>query len=85
PGAYTTGEVIEGLNGTNDDKSFTYHAGTKRQGSDTILTNGGRVLGITGKGKDAGEAISRAYERAERISWKNHYYRRDIGKDILQG
>ena len=85
PGAYTTGEIIEGLNGTNDDKSFTYHAGTKRQDSNTILTNGGRVLGITGKGKDASEAISRAYERAEEISWKNHYYRRDIGKDILQG
>lgn len=83
PGPYVKGDRIDGLKPSNNGKSITFHAGTQADESGDVLTNGGRVLGVTGKGINAEEAIAHAYERAEQIAWNNHYYRKDIGQDIL--
>lgn len=82
PEKYEKGYKIEGLNkfkGTED--YFVFHAGTKFQGDD-IITNGGRVLGVTAKGENLLEARKNAYKATEWINFKNKYMRRDIGKAI---
>lgn len=83
PGDYHKGSKITGLSSPAHQSTFTFHAGTRDQGGHT-LTNGGRVLGITGKGADIEEAIAQAYNRVNQISWDGHYYRKDIGQDILR-
>ena len=66
-----------------DDKDgyYVFHAGTKLT-DEGIVTNGGRVLGVTAKGKDLKEARKNAYEATEWISFENKYMRHDIGKAI---
>lgn len=82
PGSYTKGKVIEGLNHlTNED--LVFHAGTRAADS-TLLTEGGRVLAVTGMGKDLADARSRAYRTLSTISFDQFYFRRDIGVDLLQ-
>lgn len=81
PEAYDKGNIIEGLDSSSDQVTV-FHAGTKNDG-DKILTNGGRVLALTGKGKDLAEALAKSNQAAEKISWKGKYYRTDIGFDIL--
>jgi phosphoribosylamine--glycine ligase len=61
-----------------------FHAGTARAGG-RIVTNGGRVLGVTGLGDTIGSARDRAYEAAGKISFKGMQYRRDIGSRALGG
>lgn len=82
PGSYEKGEKIEGLD-ADGNTSLTFHAGTQLGENGDILTNGGRVLGITGKGDSTEEAIANAYERVGQIAWPKQYFRRDIGQDIL--
>jgi phosphoribosylamine--glycine ligase len=84
PGTYNKGSKIEGLQSPTNPSTFTFHAGTQTDEAGNTLTNGGRVLGITGKGSNIKEAIAQAYERANQISWEDHYYRKDIGQDILR-
>ncbi|MFU8803294.1 MAG: phosphoribosylglycinamide synthetase C domain-containing protein, partial [Bradymonadaceae bacterium] len=55
-----------------------FHAGTKRDESGRFVTAGGRVLGVTARGKNAQEARERAYEAVSKISWEGMHYRRDI-------
>jgi len=81
PEAYPKGEEISGLDLTQKD-TVVFHAGTKKDGN-KILTNGGRVLGVTALGDTLAGAISNAYSAAEKIHWKNKYYRKDIGKKGL--
>ena len=81
PESYPKNEEISGLD-LQDKNSFVFHAGTKRE-NDKILTNGGRVLGVTALGDTLDSAISNAYSRIEKISWKNKYFRKDIGKKGL--
>jgi len=81
PEAYPKGEEISGLDLTQKD-TVVFHAGTKKDGN-KILTNGGRVLGVTALGDTLSGAISNAYSAAEKIHWKNKYYRKDIGKKGL--
>jgi len=81
PGLYPKNEEISGLD-LQDKNSFVFHAGTKRE-NDKILTNGGRVLGVTALGDTLDSAISNAYSRIEKISWQNKYFRKDIGKKGL--
>lgn len=82
PVKYEKGFVIRGLERfEGEDSYFCFHAGTKRRGED-IVTNGGRVLGITAKGKDLKEARKNAYKATEWITFENKYMRRDIGKAI---
>ena len=64
------------------DNGFVFHAGTKKQDV-KIVTNGGRVLGVTGLGDTLESAIKHAYEITEKISWENKYLRTDIGKKGL--
>uniref|UniRef100_UPI00404AB220 phosphoribosylglycinamide synthetase C domain-containing protein n=1 Tax=Fulvivirga sp. TaxID=1931237 RepID=UPI00404AB220 len=58
------------------------HAGTTQEDYE-VLTNGGRVLTIIGRGDDMETAISNAYKDVNSIKWEGMYYRKDIGKDIL--
>ena len=63
------------------DGYYVFHAGSKRT-EEGIVTNGGRVLGVTAKGKDLKEARANAYAAVEWIDFENKYYRHDIGKAI---
>ena len=82
PVSYEKGFVIEGLeNFTGKEGYYCFHAGTKRT-EEGIVTNGGRVLGITAKGKNLREARLNAYAAAEWVSFPNKYMRNDIGKAI---
>jgi phosphoribosylamine--glycine ligase len=60
------------------DDVVVFHAATRRDG-DRILSNGGRVLGITAIGRSIGEAQARAYEAVATVDWPEGYCRRDIG------
>ncbi len=82
PEHYDKGFPITGLEGFKDrEDCFVFHAGTKFEG-DTIVTNGGRVLGVTATGRDLKEARANAYEAAKLVSFENKYMRKDIGKAI---
>ncbi|MDE6963785.1 MAG: phosphoribosylamine--glycine ligase [Lachnospiraceae bacterium] len=82
PVKYEKGFVIEGLDRfEGQDSYFCFHAGTKRTESG-IVTNGGRVLGVTAKGKDLKEARANAYAAADWVTFENKYMRHDIGKAI---
>jgi phosphoribosylamine--glycine ligase len=81
PESYSKGDEIFGLEQVFDD-GFVFHAGTKKQDA-KIITNGGRVLGVTGLGDTLESAINHAYSISEKISWKNKYLRTDIGKKGL--
>ena len=82
PLKYEKGFPIEGLEEFKKHEGYyCFHAGTKFDG-DEIVTNGGRVLGVTAKGKDLKEARANAYVATEWINFKNKYKRNDIGKAI---
>ena len=82
PQAYEKGIPMHGFERFKDkDGYYCFHAGTKLDG-DTIVTNGGRVLGITAKGRDLKEARKNAYAATEWIEFSNKYMRTDIGKAI---
>ncbi len=77
PGAYKKGETIRGL-GERSPQVKVFHAGTVKSGAD-ILSNGGRVLAITARGKTLQDAHDRAYARLKRINWPGGFARSDIG------
>ncbi len=82
PLAYEKGIPIYGFEKFKDrDGYYCFHAGTKLDG-DTVVTNGGRVLGITAKGSNLKEARKNAYEAVKWIDFSNKYMRNDIGKAI---
>ncbi len=83
PGAYEKGKVIKGLDEVSHMKDiFVFHAGTAvKEGR--VVTNGGRVLGVTGLGEGIEKAIDRTYEAVKRISWEGLHYRKDIGCKAL--
>ncbi len=82
PVKYEKGFLIHGLDKfEGQDSYFCFHAGTK-QTDEGIVTNGGRVLGITAKGRDLKEARANAYKATEWIDFENKYMRHDIGKAI---
>jgi len=78
PGSYAKGDVINGLDTTQAEGVKVFHAGTQLK-DDAVVTSGGRVLCICALGEDVADAQRRAYEAVGKISWKNVYYRRDIG------
>jgi phosphoribosylamine---glycine ligase len=80
PDEYEKGKVMDGMSEVTE--ALVFHAGTKKQ-KDKVLTDSGRVLGITGKGKTLKEAQANAYSAAEKINWEGVYYRWDIGKDLM--
>ncbi len=82
PVAYEKGFVISGLDTFADkDGYYVFHAGTKATEAG-VVTNGGRVLGVTAKGDDLFAARANAYEATKWISFENKYMRNDIGKAI---
>ena len=83
PVKYEKGLKISGLEKFKDaDGYFCYHAGTRFDNEGNIVTNGGRVLGITATGKDLKAARANAYEAAGWVDFANKYMRTDIGKAI---
>ena len=82
PVKYEKGYEIKGLENFKDkDDYFCFHAGSKFADG-KIVTNGGRVLGVTAKGADLKEARAKAYKATEWIDFDNKYMRHDIGKAI---
>ena len=83
PVAYEKGFEITGLEKFEGKEDyFCFHAGTKFNEAGKIVTNGGRVLGITATGADLKEARKKAYEATEWVNFANKYMRHDIGKAI---
>ena len=79
PGSYQKGTVIENIDQANQiENAYVFHAGTKQVG-DQITAVGGRVLGVTGRGKTVVEAQKTTYAAVDRINWKDGFCRRDIG------
>ena len=83
PVKYEKGLPISGLDAFKDkDSYFAFHAGTKFDNEGTIVTNGGRVLGVTATGATLKEARANAYEATKWVTFDNKYCRSDIGKAI---
>jgi phosphoribosylamine--glycine ligase len=83
PGSYEKGKIISGLQeAARVRDAFVFHAGTALK-EGRVVTNGGRVLGVTALGNGIQEAIQRAYEAVAKISWEGAYYRKDIGHKAL--
>jgi phosphoribosylamine--glycine ligase len=81
PGHYETGKEIRGLELTYPD-GYVFHGGTSfREG--VLVTSGGRVLGVTAKGKTVEEAIKHVYQYVKKINFDDMHYRTDIGKRAL--
>ncbi|MBX9850775.1 MAG: phosphoribosylamine--glycine ligase, partial [Cytophagaceae bacterium] len=81
PEDYEKGKVISGLNQVSD--VLVFHAGTAFNSENKVVTNGGRVMALTGLGNNIPEALKKSNAGAEAIQWENKYYRRDIGLDLL--
>jgi phosphoribosylamine--glycine ligase len=83
PGDYEKGRPIKGLEEVKEIKDvFVFHAGTASKDGRTV-TNGGRVLGVTGLGEDIPRAIEKTYQAVKKISWEGVHYRKDIGQKAL--
>ena len=83
PVSYEKGFEIKGLeNFDGKEDYYCFHAGSKFDDKGRIVTNGGRVLGVTAKGATLREAREKAYEAAEWVTFANKYMRHDIGKSI---
>ena len=78
PEAYEKGKVITGLENLDSD-IVVFHSGTKFDG-ENIVTNGGRVVGITAKGNSVKEASDKVYENIKKINFEGMHYRKDIWK-----
>ena len=81
PESYSKNDEITGFDSVPED-SIVFHAGTKKSDG-KILSNGGRVLGVTALGDTLSSAIENAYSAAEKITWSQKYNRTDIGKKGL--
>jgi phosphoribosylamine--glycine ligase len=79
PGDYKKGDVITNLDKVND--SIVFHSGTKISGNH-LVTNGGRVVAVSSKGKNFKEALELSYQNASKIRFDNVYFRKDIGFDL---
>jgi len=80
PVKYATGYEITGIEEVEKIDGFTvYHAGTKLDENGKFITSGGRVLGVTAVDKDLPSAIKKVYSEIDKISFKDMFYRRDIG------
>ena len=78
PGETEKGKIIERLDKIADDDVVVFHAGTKEEAG-KIITNGGRVLGVTSTGENLKNALSKTYDSIKSISFDGMQYRKDIG------
>ncbi|HTS17942.1 MAG TPA: phosphoribosylamine--glycine ligase [Verrucomicrobiae bacterium] len=85
PGPYERGRPIEGLKqAANSDKVCVFHAGTRRNADGLTVTDGGRVLGVTGLGPSIEKAADRAYEAVRQIHFDGAQFRRDIAARAMR-
>jgi phosphoribosylamine---glycine ligase len=83
PGPYDKGYEIRGLDKLRHwDKGFVFHAGTAKENGHWI-TSGGRVLGVTARGRDIGNAVKNAYSAVSQITWDGMHYRKDIARRAI--
>lgn len=80
PGDYRKGDIINISKEIED--SFVFHAGTKRDNDNNLITSGGRVIAVTCFGNTLQEALDKTYSNINNIDFKGKYYRKDIGKDL---
>ncbi|MGA1822400.1 MAG: phosphoribosylamine--glycine ligase [Thermoplasmatota archaeon] len=81
PGSYEKGKPITGIGKAEEmENLIVFHAGTKRDDNGEILTNGGRVLGVTAMDVSISDTIRKAYKAVRKIKFDEVHYRRDIGK-----
>ena len=83
PGHYDKGQEIHGLADAEAMGALVFHAGTAMKDG-KLVTNGGRVLGVVGRGADISSAVDAAYVAATKISFKDAYYRKDIAHRALE-
>ncbi|GAX36688.1 phosphoribosylamine--glycine ligase [Nodularia sp. NIES-3585] len=84
PGSYEKGKVITGIKEAETAGVTVFHAGTKLNQQQQIVTDGGRVLNVTGIGKDFQQAIAQAYTGIKSLQFAGMYYRKDIGHRVLK-
>ena len=84
PGTYQCGFEIKGLDQLASKDAIVFHAGTAREPSGAVTTSGGRVLAVSALGETLKEARDSAYQTVEKISFEGAFYRKDIGKRILE-
>lgn len=77
PGAYSKGRVIRGIEAAEATGAVVFHAGTQWRDNE-VVTAGGRVLGVTAKGRDIRAAVAAAYQAVDCITWPDVQFRRDI-------
>lgn len=84
PENYEKGKIISGIeDAEREENIIVFQAGTKYDENKNLVTNGGRVLGVTAIGNNLEEALQNAYKAVKKISFDGMYYRRDIGKKTL--
>jgi phosphoribosylamine--glycine ligase len=84
PGKFENGKEITGIaEAEKSGEVKVLHAGTRKEG-DRVLSNGGRVLGVTASGNSLNEALQKAYDAAEKIRFEGAHYRKDIGRPVPQ-
>ncbi|MEK6934736.1 MAG: phosphoribosylamine--glycine ligase [Nanoarchaeota archaeon] len=84
PGKYETDKIISGLDeAAKIPNTYVFHAATKIE-NEIFITNGGRILGVTGTGSNIEEAINTTYSCVSKISWQDEYHRTDIGQKALR-
>jgi phosphoribosylamine--glycine ligase len=84
PGSFSTGKPIRGIAEAEATGATVFHAGTKLD-SNGVVTNGGRVLGVTASGPTLASAIDNAYRGVDKITFEGMHYRTDIGRKGLVG
>lgn len=81
PGSYEKGKLISGLDKVM--QSTVFHAGTKRDAEGNVVTSGGRVLSVSSYGDSIADALANSYASIALIDFDGHYFRRDIGRDLM--
>ncbi|ALI99720.1 phosphoribosylamine--glycine ligase [Rufibacter tibetensis] len=84
PEDYAKGKEIKGLEKTLPENTLCFHAGTKETETGQVVTDGGRVIAVTGLGQDMEEALEKANAAAAQITWEGRNFRQDIGFDLKQ-
>lgn len=85
PDSFETGHIIKGIDKVDMEDLMLFHSGTEINSMNDVITNGGRVLGVTSLGNTLKEAITKTYTNVEKIKWGNNqqYYRTDIAQKAL--